>query len=187
MVLKFSIQLLFIISLAPLSHQRELSWVNRRHGSPERIHLTERGPLQPRTPTFPSAPTQRPLSLSPATTKTKTPSPGPIPTKDLPNCNVQGTPSKILTSYLWGSVHASDVLACQSACMAVSECESYSFQAHAPKRSKNCVFYHTIFDGEEIYGSVIPSTTSGIFFSDKYPRDGSNFCYGITNVVVTGS
>ena len=97
-----------------------------------------------------------------------------IPTKtEVKDCHVQGVASDLLKLNVWGRSSASDPLACQLGCMYVSQCEAYSFQAAVTEN--NCVFYHMFVDGRE---ALIPSKTSGIFFSDKYPHDGSNFCYG---------
>jgi hypothetical protein len=99
-----------------------------------------------------------------------------VPTKTgVKNCHVQGLPSDLLTSNIWGSARASDPLTCQLKCMYISQCESYSFQMPSVKTpvDGNCVFYHMFIDGH-----LAPSKTSGVFFSDKYPSDGSNFCYG---------
>jgi len=101
-----------------------------------------------------------------------------IPTKSLKNCNVQGTASNVLSSDLLGAKHAADILTCQLECMYRSRCESYSFQNAAPS-VENCQFYTTLIDGKS---KVISSIDSGVFFSDKYPIDGSNFCYGNTTL-----
>ncbi|KAH6715367.1 hypothetical protein BKA61DRAFT_422618, partial [Leptodontidium sp. MPI-SDFR-AT-0119] len=81
----------------------------------------------------------------------------------LKNCHVQGTPNTLLSSSALGSQYAADALLCQLQCMFISRCEAYSFQTTA-----------ALIDG---LSKVAPSNTSGIFFSDKYPSDGSNFCY----------
>lgn len=93
----------------------------------------------------------------------------------LKNCHVQGTPSPMLSANIWGSSYAPDALACQLQCMFVSRCESYSFQTPASSNTKNCIKYLTLIDG---VSKVRPSSNSGLFYSDKYPSDGSNFCYG---------
>jgi len=99
-----------------------------------------------------------------------------VPTKTgVTNCHVQGLASELLASNIWGSTRASDPMTCQRQCMYISQCESYSFQTPSAKTpvESNCVFYHMFIDGH-----LAPSKTSGVFFSDKYPSDGSNFCYG---------
>lgn len=98
----------------------------------------------------------------------------PIPTKTgLANCNVQGTPSTTLASNILDRAYAEDPISCQLLCMYRSRCEAYSFQISTSESSKNCVFYSTYIDG-----SKVSSGSSGIYFSDKYPDDGSNYCYG---------
>jgi len=98
----------------------------------------------------------------------------PIPTKTgVANCNVQGTPSAGLISNILERSYAADPLSCQLLCMYRSRCEAYSFQASTATSTKNCVFYSTYIDG-----SKVTAGNSGIYFSDKYPDDGSNFCYG---------
>jgi len=103
-----------------------------------------------------------------------------IPTKTgLKNCNVQGTANAVVTSNIWGSQYAADPLVCQLECMYISRCEAYSFQAPTTSDSNNCVLYTTLIDGSS---KITLSNTSGVFFSDKYPEDGSNFCYGSTQL-----
>lgn len=105
----------------------------------------------------------------------QTPNDSPIPTKTgLANCNVQGTPSADLTDNILERISADDPLSCQLLCMYQSRCESYSFEESSSASAKNCVFYSTYIDGT----TKVTSSSSGVFFSDKYPDDGSNFCYG---------
>jgi hypothetical protein len=73
--------------------------------------------------------------------------------------------------------YAADPLSCQLLCMYRSRCEAYSFEESTSTSAKNCVFYSTYIDG-----SKVVSSSSGIYFSDKYPDDGSNFCYGSTEL-----
>ncbi|KAE9374619.1 hypothetical protein N431DRAFT_556882 [Stipitochalara longipes BDJ] len=123
--------------------------------------------------------TRAPSKASPSSTSDSNPSQPsittlPIPTKTgLANCNVQGTPSAALTSNILERSYAADPLSCQLLCMYRSRCEAYSFQAPTSANNKNCVFYSTYIDG-----SKVSLGNSGIYFSDKYPDDGSNFCYG---------
>ncbi|PVH85571.1 hypothetical protein DL98DRAFT_48706 [Cadophora sp. DSE1049] len=127
-------------------------------------------------PSFPPV-LNRPTKIHTSSVSSFTTSPSkPIPTKTgLKNCHSQGTPSTLLNSSILGSQYASDALACQLQCMFVSRCEAYSYQAATTSKTKNCVKYLTIIDGPT---KVTSSSSSGIFFSDKYPSDGSNFCYG---------
>lgn len=99
---------------------------------------------------------------------------GTIPTKTgLKTCNVQGIANDVMRTNKWGSDEASDSLICQSKCMSISQCISYSFQPPSSTRDDNCVFYHMFMTK-----GVTPSRNSGVYFSDKYPEDGSNYCYG---------
>jgi hypothetical protein len=98
-----------------------------------------------------------------------------IPTKNLKNCNVEGIPTSYLVSNILDLVYAYDASACQANCMGISRCEAYSWQMPVSTGSNNCVFYSTLIDGDK---KVKASNISGIFFSDKYPSDQSNFCYG---------
>lgn len=98
-----------------------------------------------------------------------------VPTKNLKNCNVEGIPTSYLVSNILDLVYAYDALSCQLKCMEISRCEAYSWQMPVSTDSNNCVFYSTFIDGEK---KVKASNISGIFFSDKYPSDQSNFCYG---------
>jgi len=105
----------------------------------------------------------------------------PIPTKIDPKCNIQGYASTILhQNYLLRDCYAANVLTCQLSCFQTALCQSYSFQqlesAAAANGTRNCFFYSGIFDAKDLF--VIPNPMSTIRFSDKYPMDGSNFCYG---------
>lgn len=110
-----------------------------------------------------------------AATSTTTSAP-PIPTKVNPKCNVQGYASAVYQQRIWGNTSAEDVLACQLRCLYTSQCQSYSFQLPSTINGTNCVFYAATFDATN--GFVIPDSTSPLRFSDKYPTDGSNYCYG---------
>jgi len=142
--------------------------------------LIQRNTSQDPQPTTTSAPlqTNTPTTTTTVISSSTTTSSAAIPTKTgVKDCHVQGIASDLLTSNVWGNSSASDPLACQLDCMYVSQCEAYSFQA--PVVEDNCVFYHMFIDGRD---ALIASKTSGIFFSDKYPKDGSNFCYGNTEL-----
>ncbi|KAG9231865.1 hypothetical protein BJ875DRAFT_349090, partial [Amylocarpus encephaloides] len=100
-------------------------------------------------------------------------SPTAIATKTaVKGCHIQGTANTALKSNQWGSARTSDVLVCQRKCMYISQCQSYSYQAPSSTKQDNCIFYHMFADS-----GVVASRYSGIFFSDKYPADGSNYCY----------
>ncbi|KAE8451942.1 hypothetical protein EG329_002783 [Mollisiaceae sp. DMI_Dod_QoI] len=137
---------------------------HRRHFVGRDIYTTMEHPASTRTHTLGSSTPSPTTSTSIA-----------IPTKSLKNCNVQGIPSSYLVSNILDMRYAYDALACQLKCMYVSRCEAYSWQMPVSPDSNNCVFYTTLIDGER---KVTLSTISGIYFSDKYPSDKSNFCYG---------
>ncbi|EPE30169.1 hypothetical protein GLAREA_12892 [Glarea lozoyensis ATCC 20868] len=123
--------------------------------------------------------TQSIQSRSSAVTATSS-STAPIATKaNVDGCNQQGIATSLLQSHLWGTTKALDVLECQRRCMTVSQCISYSFRIGTTSDDSNCVFYH-MFTANGT-NAVVPSETSGIFFSDKYPEDGSNFCYAVVS------
>lgn len=124
---------------------------------------------------LPPPTTTRTHSLPSSTPSPTTSTSTAIPTKSLKNCNVEGIPSDYLVSNILDMRYAYDALACQLRCMYISRCEAYSWQMPVSIDSNNCVFYSTLIDGTR---KVTPSNISGIFFSDKYPADKSNFCYG---------
>lgn len=120
--------------------------------------------------------TKKPTVTRTSSNTVTTTSSGVTPTKTgLKTCNVQGTANDVMTTNEWGSDRASDALDCQRKCMTVSQCISYSFQYPSSTNDDNCVFYHMFMTK-----GVTPSRNSGIYFSDKYPEDGSNYCYGST-------
>ena len=97
---------------------------------------------------------------------TKTSSAG-IPTKTgVTNCNVQGTAAGMTIRNKPAT--ANSVLDCQTLCFSDSPCETYSYDP----TTKICTGYMSQLD--------VSSGKSGVFFSAKYPGDGSNYCYGTT-------
>ncbi|PQE06745.1 hypothetical protein CJF30_00008629 [Rutstroemia sp. NJR-2017a BBW] len=104
-----------------------------------------------------------------STTASTTTTSSAIPTKTIAGCNVQGTAAADLTSHYWGSTAAVNSTACQLSCIYVSQCISYSWEPAAGA----CTWYHQWMDG-----LVVASNNSGIYYSDKYPSDGTNFCFG---------
>ncbi|CAG8983991.1 hypothetical protein HYALB_00009593 [Hymenoscyphus albidus] len=119
------------------------------------------------TPSVTSSPTSTTKKHATKTTTT------PIVTKTgVADCNVQGTANEVMTSKIFGSARASDILNCQVQCRTITACISYSYQPPASTKDDNCVFYNMFLDK-----GVKPSKRSGIFFSDKYPDDGSDYCY----------
>ncbi|ESZ91438.1 hypothetical protein SBOR_8161 [Sclerotinia borealis F-4128] len=116
-----------------------------------------------------------PTTTSTPTTTTTTSSA--IATKTIPGCHIQGTPDVALTSNVWGATTAADFPSCQLSCIYISQCISYSY---APSNLA-CTLYHQWMDNfttGDTTGYVVLSDTSGLFFSDKYPSDGTNFCFG---------
>ena len=110
----------------------------------------------------------------------------------IPDCGIRGTATYALLAQILDSTHASNVLACQSSCEGRSRCESWSWYPPAvsttssssssspsednPGTEANCVYYTTYITNAETYIDV--DSQSETVFSDKYPEDGSNFCYG---------
>ncbi|TGO49975.1 hypothetical protein BCON_0195g00270 [Botryotinia convoluta] len=111
-----------------------------------------------------------------STPTTTTISSAAIATKTIDGCNVQGTADTALAARYFGSASYADVLKCQSTCRGVTACISYSW---TPLTS-NCTLYNSWMDDfntGDTTGYVVLSDDSGTFFSDKYPSDGSDFCY----------
>lgn len=133
-------------------------------------------PKVPRQPHIPRGPGSEhavrrdaPPYTTTSTVATATTTSSAIPTKTIAGCNVQGTAAPDLTSQYWGSTTAPNSTACQLSCIYVSQCISYSWQPAVGA----CIFYHQWMDG-----LVVASNNSGIYYSDKYPSDGTNFCFG---------
>lgn len=121
-----------------------------------------------------------PQDSSPTTTSapTTTTTSSTIATKTIAGCNVQGTADVALTSRVFGTTNFPDFLPCQSSCRGITACISYSFSPN----STVCTYYNSWMDDfntGDTTGYVILSNSSGIFFSDKYPSDGSDFCYSL--------
>ncbi|KAH8596996.1 hypothetical protein B0O99DRAFT_705354 [Bisporella sp. PMI_857] len=115
------------------------------------------------------------LSTSPTATSTAATS---VPTKVDPKCDVAGYPAEYYRQRLWGSTATPDVLACQLGCMYRTPCQSYSFRQSSQPNDNvtNCDFYAATFDERNMF--VKKDASSPYRFSDKYPMDGSNYCYG---------
>ncbi|EDN91365.1 predicted protein [Sclerotinia sclerotiorum 1980 UF-70] len=77
-----------------------------------------------------------------------------IVAKNIDGCNVQGMAEAGLTSKIFGTYTLDDLVTCQTVCGRVTP--SYN---------------------QWMDNLVLSDTSSGIFFSDKYPSDGTNFCY----------
>ncbi|APA07681.1 hypothetical protein sscle_03g024510 [Sclerotinia sclerotiorum 1980 UF-70] len=91
-----------------------------------------------------------------------------IVAKNIDGCNVQGMAEAGLTSKIFGTYTLDDLVTCQTVCGRVTPCISYSYDVN----TKVCTAYNQWMDN-----LVLSDTSSGIFFSDKYPSDGTNFCY----------
>jgi hypothetical protein len=109
-------------------------------------------------------------SLPPTSTSTITVKSG------IADCAVHGTATHALLARELDSNYASDISACQLACELGSRCESWSFYPPTSSDDENCVFYTSYIRDTEKYLRV--NATSSVVFSDKYPLDGSNFCFG---------
>jgi len=143
--------------------------------SPVAVHRRQESSSQSSSVVSSVAPTTTSVPTATSGTSTSTSS-APITTKTISGCHVEGTADATLASHLLGSWTTSDVLACQSACQGDTPCISYSFESLdlVDDGGSNCVYYNAWMNNGE--GAVIPSD-SGIFFSNKYPSDGSDFCY----------
>ncbi|CAD6440128.1 4ff2caa9-4edf-4889-b6ce-1168672d2e15-CDS [Sclerotinia trifoliorum] len=101
------------------------------------------------------------------TTTTTTTSPT-IVAKNIDGCNVEGTAEAGLTSRIFNTYTLEDIVTCQKHCGEVTACISYSYNVNTTV----CTAYNEFMDN-----LVLSDTSSRIFFSDKYPSDGTNFCY----------
>ena len=97
----------------------------------------------------------------------------PIITKtSVADCAVEGTAGAPLSEHIFGTVTASDVLDCQYQCRYTTACISYAW--NTTTQTDNCAEYNA---WDNVAGAVIPGNDTGVWFSDKYPEDGSDFCY----------
>jgi len=98
----------------------------------------------------------------------------------VPDCDIHGIASPILLALIIGDTNATDVLACQLSCEYTSRCQSWSFRPPVstldPAVDHNCVYYGAFIRDSPQY--IIRDNSSTTVFSDKYPSDGSNFCFG---------
>ncbi|KAF5879135.1 uncharacterized protein Bfra_006340 [Botrytis fragariae] len=128
------------------------------------------------TATTTDLPTTTEVPTTTSTPTTSTTSSAAIATKTIDGCNVQGIADTALAARYFGSASYADILKCQSTCRGVTACISYSW---TPLNS-NCTLYNSWMDDfntGDTSGYVLLSDDSGTFFSDKYPSDGSDFCY----------
>ncbi|KAF1816105.1 hypothetical protein P152DRAFT_110733 [Eremomyces bilateralis CBS 781.70] len=98
-------------------------------------------------------------------------------------CNIHGTPTSLLADRRFNSdlPPVKDVVQCQAACRAVSQCQSYAFTLGEARQ--NCVFYMA-----QAEGNVVPfpadmdyDERAGWWFSDKYPSEKVDYCYRRAN------
>ncbi|TEY60623.1 hypothetical protein BOTCAL_0179g00080 [Botryotinia calthae] len=131
------------------------------------------------TATTTDLPTTTDVPTTTSIPTTTTTSSAAIATKTIDGCNVQGTADTALAARYFGTTSYADVLECQYNCRYVTACISYSW---TPLDS-NCTLYNSWMDDfntGDTTGYVVLSDDSGTFFSDKYPSDGSDFCYAAT-------
>ncbi|PQE04442.1 hypothetical protein CJF31_00007267 [Rutstroemia sp. NJR-2017a BVV2] len=129
-------------------------------------------PSQPRIPRSPEpeyVARRDALATTTILTATTTTISSTIPTKTIAGCNIQGTAAPDLAKYYFSSMTLVNSTTCQLYCVAITQCVSYSWQPSMDA----CSFYH-----QWINGLVEENNDSGIYYSDKYPSDGTNFCYG---------
>ena len=92
------------------------------------------------------------------------------PKTSVSDCNSQAAASDWMKEKVWASYIATDAFACQVACKRynwdASACQSFSW---APK-TKNCTLYMVSVD-------TTSDSKSGVYFSDIWPADGSQYCY----------
>lgn len=112
------------------------------------------------------------ISSTPTTTTTSSP----VATKTIAGCNIQGTADVALAAKVFGKGNHTDVIACQGTCRGITACISYSY---SPSTTE-CTLYNSWMDDfttGDTTGYVVLSNSTGVFFSDKYPSDGSGSCY----------
>ncbi|KUJ12958.1 uncharacterized protein LY89DRAFT_197528 [Mollisia scopiformis] len=92
-------------------------------------------------------------------------------------CNQEGTAATSIRVLGQGGP-ATDILSCQAGCRFTTACEAYSFAT----ASSNCTMYNA-----GLGGNVQSLEGTGVFFSMKYPADGSDFCYDDVPFTAGGS
>ena len=108
-----------------------------------------------------------------------------------PDCNFEGLPSTLIIDYTITDLYALTPLVCQTACEEITDyittingtltsgsCLSYSFQAPAQSGFANCELFSVPFN-EQVDGIdlVIKDLVHGMYYSNRWPEDGSGFCY----------
>jgi hypothetical protein len=106
--------------------------------------------------------------------------------RQFPDCNFEGLPTTNLLNNTLTTLYSSTTLACQTPCEnyeGAGPCLSYSWQAPANPTFANCQLFSVAFTGTADDGTnfVIKDIESGIFFSNRWPADGSGFCYYIVS------
>ncbi|KAJ8068690.1 hypothetical protein OCU04_002389 [Sclerotinia nivalis] len=128
-------------------------------------------PLNPMVEVLPRTDASQDDTPTPSTTNapttTTTTTSSTIVAKNIGGCNVQGTADVGLSSKIFGTATAPDIVSCQSRCGGITACISYSYDVNTTV----CTAYNQWMD------NLVSNGSSGIFFSDKYPDDGTNFCY----------
>ncbi|KAM3086196.1 hypothetical protein ACMFMF_000150 [Clarireedia jacksonii] len=122
-------------------------------------------------------PTATPLTNTTTTATPTTSSTHKVATKTaVPDCHYRGLPGLIADYIIEGTEkNVADELECQNHCSTVSECLSYELWGSM------CLLYNvTIFSDPARTGIdlVIPSLVGDLYWSDRFPEDGSGFCFG---------
>ena len=115
--------------------------------------------------------TAAPTSTSTQAQQTPTTVSNAVPTKSLSTCNVEGAAGNKQKNNVFGKDKLNDIVTCQQYCFFTTACQSYSYNM----TSSECLRYSYGSSGMD----VVKGNTN-TFFSQKYPGDGTNFCYGTT-------
>ncbi|KAH8654492.1 hypothetical protein BGZ60DRAFT_386454 [Tricladium varicosporioides] len=127
--------------------------------------------------TTPSTSTTITLTSTPSPTTSTAPA---ISTKALATCHQQGMPTTILLTFMISSHPSPSVLECQGSCKAEEKCLSYSHREVSAANSAypNCELFSRKWDSKENGTDlVIKSWRYGIYYSDRFPGDGSEECF----------
>jgi len=101
----------------------------------------------------------------------------------VPDCAIEGSPNSSYPTSQIPSPNATDILHCQAGCLAEDKCSSWSWNSTVwnftanpgVSPTKRCMWYSFWIWWSP--GEVAPGKTK-TFFSNKYPSDGTRFCYG---------
>ncbi|EPE26421.1 hypothetical protein GLAREA_02334 [Glarea lozoyensis ATCC 20868] len=168
-----------------IDEKRTLQDKDVRHGNNRRLHRIARDVLSAKTITNPAqflphifheAPTPNRHTRLTIRNETSSPPPDTPNIKSLPTCHIQGDASPELTASLFGTYNLPDILSCQSYCRTtlIHTCLSHSF---SPNLTSPCTIYALALNS-----TLLPSS-SGIYFSNHFPSDNSDYCYGDEHVV----